>query len=45
MSTMEGENCYFGGRKVVSEEMICLSRACMICKDGKWQETHKIWVL
>ncbi len=45
MSAVEDKNCYFEGKRISSEEMVCLSRACMLCKDGKWEETHKIWVL
>ena len=38
-------NCYLGNEKAISGEIICLSMACMICKDGKWERTNKISVL
>lgn len=45
MSAVNDNNCYFGGKRVPSEEVVCLSQACMICKEGKWEETRKIFVL
>ncbi len=45
MSALDDNNCYFGGKRIIPEEMICLSSTCMVCKGGKWEETHSIWVL
>ncbi|MFZ2445767.1 MAG: hypothetical protein WAW37_05380 [Syntrophobacteraceae bacterium] len=45
MSTMENERCFLGGKEISPDRMICLPTTCMICKDGKWRETNKIWVL
>jgi len=39
---MEGGHGYFGNRRVVPREMVCLSYTCMICKDGRRRETHNI---
>lgn len=45
MSTTENGRCYLGFRIVLPDEMVCLPDTCMICKDGKWEETHRIWIL
>jgi hypothetical protein len=45
MSGMDENNCYFEGKRINSEQMLCLAQVCIVCKDGKWRETHKIFVL
>jgi hypothetical protein len=45
MSSINENNCYFEGERVNSEQMFCLARTCMICRGGKWEETHKVFVL
>ncbi len=45
MSTRENERCNLGGQEIGPDQMICLPTTCMVCKDGKWQETNRIWVL
>ena len=45
MSDLHDGNCDPGGERTTSGEIICLSNACMICKDGKWERTNKISVL
>jgi hypothetical protein len=41
----KNNDCYLDSKKTVSGEMICLSETCIICKEGKWEETNKISVL
>jgi hypothetical protein len=45
MSDVHDSNCYFDGKRSVSGEIICLSQFCMICKDGRWEETARLTVL
>ncbi|MEM5788613.1 MAG: hypothetical protein AAGU11_14980 [Syntrophobacteraceae bacterium] len=45
MSNIENRRCILGGKEVSPDQLFCLKTTCMICEDGKWQETNKIWVL
>ncbi len=45
MSAERDSNCYFDGKRTPSGEIICLSQFCMMCKDGSWEETHRLTVL
>ena len=41
--SMNQDHCNFEGLNW--EQMVCLALGCMICKNGKWKETRKIFVL
>jgi hypothetical protein len=45
MSSINEHNCFSDSEKLNWDQTICIAQGCMACRSGKWEETHRIFVL